>query len=163
MYGKVEDHRDGTYTITLTLPTAGPHQLLVTMDGQHVQNSPIDLDVRPKRDYHTLRNPQQEIKCSGAKCVAIHDNGDIYVGSNDHCIYVFDQTGLLKNTIGGRGDGDGQFIYPRGIFIKEDMLYVTDSGNHRIQILTIKWNFHSYVWSKGIRSGTIQMPMCYHQ
>ena len=56
VYGVVEDHRDGTYTITLTPQTAGPHQLLITMDGQHVQNSPNDLDVRPKRDYHTLCN-----------------------------------------------------------------------------------------------------------
>eukprot|EP00731_Ephydatia_muelleri_P037898 Em0593g3a len=44
VYGEVEDHRDGTYTITLTPQTAGPHQLLITMDGQHVQNSPHDLD-----------------------------------------------------------------------------------------------------------------------
>ena len=34
--GEVEDHGDGTYTITLTPQTAGPHQLLLTMDGQHV-------------------------------------------------------------------------------------------------------------------------------
>ena len=99
VYGEVEDHRDGTYTITLTPQTAGPHQLLITMDGQHVQNSPNDLDVRPKRDYHTLCNAQQVIQCKVPRCVAIHDNGDIYVGSYDNCIYVFDQTGQLKNTI----------------------------------------------------------------
>ena len=34
--GEVEDHGDGTYTITLTSQTACPHQLLITMDGQHV-------------------------------------------------------------------------------------------------------------------------------
>ena len=36
VYGEVEDHRDGTYTITLTPQTAGPHQLVITMDGQHM-------------------------------------------------------------------------------------------------------------------------------
>ena len=46
VYGEVEDHGDGTYTITHTPQTAGPHQLVTTMDGQHVQNSPHDLDVR---------------------------------------------------------------------------------------------------------------------
>ena len=45
VYGEVEDHRDGTYTITLTPQTAGPHQLLITMDGQHVQNSPTDVGL----------------------------------------------------------------------------------------------------------------------
>ena len=43
--GKVEDHGDGTYTITLTPQTAGTHQLHVTMDGQHVQKSPYDIWV----------------------------------------------------------------------------------------------------------------------
>ena len=33
VYGEVEDHRDGTYTITLTPQTAGPYQLVITMDG----------------------------------------------------------------------------------------------------------------------------------
>ena len=141
VYGEVEDHRDGTYTITLTPQTAGPHQLLITMDGQHVQNSPNDLDVRPKRDYHTLCNAQQVIQCNTPSCVAIHDNGDIYVGSDDGCIYVFDQTGQLKNTIGSSGSGDGQFFYPNGISIKGDVLYVVDSGNHRIQKLTSSGKF----------------------
>ena len=45
--GKVEDPGDGTYTITLTPQAAGPHQLLITMDGDHVQGSPHDLDVMP--------------------------------------------------------------------------------------------------------------------
>eukprot|EP00731_Ephydatia_muelleri_P034572 Em0066g10a len=141
VYGEVEDHRDGTYTITLTPQTAGPHQLLITMDGQHVQNSPNDLDVRPKRDYHTLCNAQQVIQCISPLCVAIHDNGDIYVGSGNSCIYVFDQTGQLKNTIGSSGWGDGQFSSPHGISIKGDVLYVADSGNHRIQKLTSSGKF----------------------
>ena len=141
VYGEVEDHRDGTYTITLTPQTAGPHQLLITMDGQHVQNSPNDLDVRPKRDYHALCNAQQVIQCNKPRCVAIHDNGDIYVGSDDHCIYVFDQAGQLKNTIGSRGSGDGQFTYPHSISIKGDVLYVADGGNHRVQKLTTSGKF----------------------
>ena len=78
--GEVEDHGDGTYTITLTPQTAGPHQLLITMDGQNVQNSPCDLDVRRHRQYNTLCDPEQVIHCSGDPSgIAIHDSGDIYV------------------------------------------------------------------------------------
>ena len=47
--GEVEDHGDGTYTIPLTPQTAGPHQILITVDGHHVQGSPYDLEV--KSDY----------------------------------------------------------------------------------------------------------------
>ena len=166
--GEVEDHGDGTYTITLTPQTAGPHQLLITMDGQHVQNSPNDLDVslkrpnvldlRPKSDYRTLCNAQQVIQCNVPTCVAIHDNGDIYIGSNDHCIYVFDQTGQLKNTIGSRGGGDGQFISPNGISIKGDVLYVADSGNHRVQKLTSSGKFLYKFGQLGSGQGQFNRP-----
>ena len=159
VYGEVEDHRDGTYTITLTPQTAGPHQLLITMDGQHVQNSPNDLDVRPKRDYHTLCNAQQVIQCNRPLCVAIHDNGDIYVGSYDHCIYVFDQTGQLKNTIGSSGSGDGQFSSPYGISIKGDVLYVADYGNHRVQKLTSSGKFLHKFGQQGSGQGQFNSPV----
>ena len=158
VYGEVEDHRDGTYTITLTPQTAGPHQLLLTLNGQHIQNSPTDLDVRPKRDYHTLCNSQQVIQCNRPLCVAIHDNGDIYVGSHDHCIYVFDQTGRLKNTIGSSGSGDGQFTSPWGISIKGDVLYVADSGNHRVQKLTSSGKFLHKFGQQGSGQGQFNNP-----
>ena len=94
--GEVEDHGDGTYTITLTPQTAGPHQLLITMDGQHVQKSPCDLHVR--REYNTLCNPEQVISCSGGPSgIAIHDSGDIYVScKSDGSIHVFDQAGQQR-------------------------------------------------------------------
>ena len=159
VYGEVEDHRDGTYTITLTPQTAGPHQLLITMDGQHVQNSPNDLDVRPKRDYHTLCNAQQVIQCHWPRCVAIHDNGDIYVGSDDGCIYVFDQTGQRKNTIGSSGRGYGQFSSPFSISIKGDVLYVADTDNHRVQKLTSSGKFLHKFGQQGSDQGQFNKPM----
>eukprot|EP00731_Ephydatia_muelleri_P035530 Em0132g9a len=159
VYGEVEDHRDGTYTITLTPQTAGPHQLLITMDGQHVQNSPNDLDVRPKRDYRTLCNAQQVIQCRWPRCVAIHDNGDIYVGSDDGYIYVFDETGQLKNTIGSRGSGDGQFSSPSGISIKGDVLYVADTDNHRVEKLTSSGKFLHKLGQQGSGQGQLNRPV----
>eukprot|EP00731_Ephydatia_muelleri_P032774 Em0024g318a len=139
--GEVEDHGDGTYTIILTPQTAGPHQLLITMDGQHVQNSPCDLDVGTK--YSTLCNPEQIIKCSGSPYgIAIHDNGDIYVTCwDDYCIRVFDQAGQKKRTIGSRGSGDGLYSRPCGLFIKGDVMYVADSSNGSIHKLTTGGQF----------------------
>ena len=159
VYGEVEDHRDGTYTITLTPQTAGPHQLLITMDGQHVQNSPNDLDVRPIRDYRMLCNAQQVIQCNKPCCVAIHDNGDIYVVSHDDCIYVFDQTGQLKNTIGSSGSGDGLVSCPSGISIKGDVLYVADTYNHRVQKLTSSGKFLYKFGQKGLGQGQFNWPI----
>ena len=157
--GKVEDHGDGTYTITLTPQAAGPHQLLITMDGEHVQGSPHDLDVRPK--YSTLCNPQQVISCSGGpRGIAIHDSGNIYVACwDDDRIRVFDQGGHEKRTIGSGGSGDGQFFRPYGISIKGDVMYVADTGNHRIQKLTTGGQFLQKFGQYGSGQGQFNGPL----
>eukprot|EP00731_Ephydatia_muelleri_P032680 Em0024g224a len=158
--GEVEDHGDGTYTITLTPQTAGPHQLLITMDGQHVQNSPCDLDAGSK--YSTLCNPEQVIKCSGSPCgIAIHDSGDIYVAcwDDDDCIRVFDQAGQHKRTIGSVWSGDGQLYGPWGLFIKGDVMYVADFCNNRIQKLTTGGQFLQKFGQYGSGQGQFQFPV----
>ena len=156
--GTVEDPGDGTYTITLTPQAAGPHQLLITMDGEHVQGSPHDLDVRP--NYSTLCNPQQVISCSGHPSgIAIHDSGDIYVACWDEDrIRVFDQGGHEKRTIGSGGSGNGQFYGPRGIFIKGDVMYVADCCNHQIQKLTTGGQFLQKFGQRGSGQGQFSRP-----
>ena len=54
---------------------------------------------------------------------------------------MFDQVGQQKRTIGSLGRGDGQFISPHGLFIKGDVTYVADFGNHRIQKLATGGQF----------------------
>ena len=155
--GKVGDHGDGTYTITLTPQAAGPHQLLITMDGEHVQGSTHDLDVRPS--YSTLCNPQQVISCNSRPMgIAIHDSGGIYVACyGDNGIHVFDQDNK-KRTIGSGGSGDGQFSVPHGISIKGDVMYVADYGNHRIQKLTTGGQFLQKFGQYGSGQGQFNYP-----
>eukprot|EP00731_Ephydatia_muelleri_P007103 Em0003g1351a len=124
VHGEMEDHGDGTYTTTLIPQTAGPHQLLITLNGQHVQNSPHDLYVLHTYDYKTLGHAQQVIRCrSGPYCVAIHDNGDLYVGAWEDCIYVFDTTGHLKKIIGSPGQAFGsntiKVFTKEGVYIRK--------------------------------------------
>ena len=136
VYGEVEDHRDGTYTITLTLQTAGPHQLVITMDGQHVQNSPHGLDVKSQLDF-TSYSVKNLIYCTKHPyCVAIDRQQNIYVASNGDCIDVFSSYGTKNRTIGCSGCRDREFNMPCGIYIKDNM-YVADCENNRIQKFTL--------------------------
>ena len=156
--GEVEDHGDGTYTIIFTPQTAGLHQLVITMDGQHVQTSPCELYVR--KMYSSLCNPDQVIQCSGGPlAIAIHDSGDIYVASmRDNSIHVFDQAGQEKRTIGSGGSGDGEFDVPHGLFIKGDVMYVAEWGNHRIQKLTTGGQFLQKFSQHGSDQGQFRNP-----
>ena len=143
-HGKSENHWDGTYTITLTPQTTGPHQLHITMDGQHIKNSPYDLQVRKsKLDYSAgLGNPQLDVRVTSPLCIAIHKkSGDIFVGSEANCIYVYSKDGAQKTTIGSAGNGLRQFNRPCGLDIKGDELYVADRNNHRIQKLNVSGAF----------------------
>ena len=157
--GQVEDPGDGTYTITLTPQAKGLHELHITMNGTHIHGSPCEVDVRPKRDYHTLYNARQLINISGPYSVAVHDNGDLYVANSSHCVCVFDQSGHLKNTIGNFGTGNAKFQYPYGIAIKADSMYVADYGNHCIHKITTRGEFVHKFGQKGTGPGQLNGPM----
>jgi sugar lactone lactonase YvrE len=69
------------------------------------------------------------------KGVAIDSAGHIYVveGLND-AVQIFDTSGHLLLAFGGSGSGDGQFWLPSGIAIVDDLVYVADSANRRVQV-----------------------------
>jgi DNA-binding beta-propeller fold protein YncE len=60
----------------------------------------------------------------------------IVADSENHLIQKFDSNGNFITKWGSTGTGDGQFYCPNDITIDSSngYVYVTDSGNHRIQI-----------------------------
>ncbi len=72
--------------------------------------------------------------------IAINATGHVYVvDSWNHRIQVFDHAGHYKfmwnKSTGGYGTGDGEFTFPTGIAINTTgHVFVTDTGNHRVQV-----------------------------
>ena len=91
---------NGTYTIIFTSQTAGPHQLLITMDGERIRNSPYDLKVRAsKPDYcPSAADPRSLIQTSllhsAWPSTIVH--GDIFIVGECNCIYDFNLAGVQK-------------------------------------------------------------------
>jgi len=75
--------------------------------------------------------------------ITISNNGYIFVAdSHNHCVHVFsaEPEYTLITTIGtpGRhGVGKYEFNNPIGLLIDNDILYVSDSNNHRIQVFRL--------------------------
>ena len=69
------------------------------------------------------------------KGIAVDSAGHIYVveGIND-VVQIFDDEGKLLLAFGGSGFGEGQFWLPSGIAIANDVVYVADSANRRVQM-----------------------------
>ena len=62
-----------------------------------------------------------------------------------HCINMYELEGKLIKSVGSEGSGEAQFKYPRGLDISDrnNNIYVCDSNNQRIKILTEKLKYHS--------------------
>jgi DNA-binding beta-propeller fold protein YncE len=70
---------------------------------------------------------------------------DSYGGT--HAIHVFSVAdGSRLRVIGGAGDGPLQFHRPRQVWIAPDgYVFVADTGNKRVQVLTPQLDFHAFV------------------
>lgn len=68
--------------------------------------------------------------------VAVGKDYHIYIldGVN-HCVKVFDQTGVFLFRFGSKGSAKGRFNYPLGITTdNQGRVYIADTGNHRGQV-----------------------------
>ncbi|MDQ0256668.1 DNA-binding beta-propeller fold protein YncE [Evansella vedderi] len=60
----------------------------------------------------------------------------------NNAIYVFDLAGNLLLTFGNGGSEPGEFVAPNAIALdSEANIYVSDSGNHRVQVFTKEGEF----------------------
>lgn len=76
---------------------------------------------------------------NGPRGVWVDANGAVYVadtGNNRVVVFVESSPGSnsysMVNSIGTYGNGPGQFISPTGLVVVNNILYVGDTGNHRI-------------------------------
>jgi len=55
-----------------------------------------------------------------------------------HSLLVYDaDTGRLLKSIGGSGSGPGQFLRPNGISVVDDLVWVVERDNRRVQVLQL--------------------------
>ena len=91
--GKIQDHQNGTYSISLTPQAIGEHQLSISIGNEPIRSSPFVVSVREPRNYHSL-SLQCNINTSLQPWdVAIGDNEIFLIGRGSNCIEVFNKAG----------------------------------------------------------------------
>ena len=86
-------------------------------------------------------------------------SGEIFVAdSSAHDIKVFSMSGLLLRRIGGRGLEAGSFNGPTHLSCSGDKLYVTDTLNARVQVLSPSGEPQSSIGQRGLFVGNLVRP-----
>ncbi len=147
----------------------GAHGLSLKDEGgeEFLYITDTDLEVVVKmtldgREVLRINNPQLSQADGGIRPflpteTAIAENGDIYVadGYGSQYIYVYDQTGQLKNEFGGHGAGEDQFFNAHGIAIDDR------DGKPKLLITAREKNQLKYFDLGGHYLSTIDLPGAY--
>jgi DNA-binding beta-propeller fold protein YncE len=85
--------------------------------------------------------------------------GRIYVSdTHAHDVKVFDDNGLLLETIGHRGEREGELNFPTHLAFAVDKLYVTDGMNARVQIYDTQGQVSGTLGQRGLFIGNFTRP-----
>ena len=156
---QVTDNGDGTYSIKVCPTVSGIHQLSITIHSQEIGGSPFNITAVQKRDYAKIMKPLKTITgIEYPRCIAFTANGDMFVTSNNHCVYIYDTNGKKKNTIGSQGGGKLQFENPHGIAIHGNEVYVAEYGGDRIHKFTTDGKFLDMFGDYGDEVGKFNNP-----
>jgi DNA-binding beta-propeller fold protein YncE len=125
--------------------------LVADADIGHVVR--LDSDGSPSGDFGRgiLRRPTGLGRDPAAREIFVADSGS-------HDIKVFDERGRLLRTLGRRGEAAGEFNGPTHLSFANDRLYVTDTLNARVQILSPAGEPLGEIGRRGLFVGNLVRP-----
>jgi 3-phytase len=88
--------------------------------------------------FVTARTPDENVDSPAAWVAA---DGRVWLFATSKAtgrLMVYDgETGADLRRVGTAGDAPGQFLRPNGIFVFNDLLFVVERDNHRVQVLNL--------------------------
>ena len=138
---RIDDNKDGTYSITYFPRVQGTFKLLVKVNGEHIRCSPFTVKVKPFQVQPVLsfgKKGSGDGMLNNPTGVAVNDRDEIVVAdSGNHRVQVFDSNGTFLRSFGRFGQNAEELINPNGIAINKDRnIFVADNGNQRVQIFS---------------------------
>ena len=74
----------------------------------------------------------------GNSSIGVEDGLILVSNENKNTITIFDLDGVIMNEFGNHGERYGEFKNPRGITVNDGKIYVSDTGNYRIQVFSME-------------------------
>ena len=124
--------RLGQFNFPTNIARSADGRLFVT-DTMNFRVQVFDPTGQPLRAFGRLGDGSGDFE--KPKGIALDSAGHIYVVEGLHdVVQIFDDVGRLLLAFGGSGIGDGQLWLPSGIAIANDVVFVADSSNRRVQM-----------------------------
>ena len=152
---------DGHALLSFQTMAAGEHRLIVKVKNKQLAGSPYKIWSRQNATHESVSSVgKQSFNVGGSVFgVAVHDNGDVFASNySNGCIQVFNSDGSQKLQFGTPGSGEGQLSNPFGLVILDEVLYVVDSGNHRVQKFTLTGEYLGQFGTNGSNEGQFNSP-----
>ena len=132
--GPISDSRDATDTVVET-ETIGDTTVVRTVSGSVWGE---DATLVPEVSIGELDGPEEYLFGS-VRSIAVDDDHNVYIldGQARH-VRVFDSAGTYVKTLGGPGEGPGEFKVPIGLAISNGRLLVRDPANGRVQLFGLE-------------------------
>jgi len=144
----------GIHFISPVAISVGPGEDILVSDSKLGMVSQLRPNGEPRRSIGRgiLKQPTGIAYDPQGKRIYVADTAA-------HNIKVFDEEGQFLKTIGRRGEGKGEFNFPTYLAFSNGNLYVTDSMNSRIQVLSEGGNaFKLQFGTRGVSVGNLVRP-----
>ena len=136
---EVQSNEDGHYDVTYVAKEVGTYSLEVKVGGQHIQESPFELVIKPPvmlpfKSFESMTGANGLF--TQPHGIAISTTGDIAVSDTQkHCVHLLNSSGMSKMDFGGE-----ELNYPAGVAfdITEKNVIVADRDNHRLLVYSTK-------------------------
>lgn len=111
---------------------------LATDGGVWVADAELGLVAHLDRDGNPLAPIGADVLKRPTGLARDATRGELYVADTyAHDIKVFAEDGRLLRSLGKRGEGPGEFNFPTHVAVAGGKLYVTDTMNSRVQVLSL--------------------------
>lgn len=162
---EVEDHDDGTYTVSYTTNILGPHIISVRIASIPIQGSPFTVNAVISENYN-LRDepllilPPEESELSDPTAVATDSSNQIYVvDRGNNRIVVYSQKGEQVLTIAKNEENEDILQSPQSIAVtKSNKIIVSDTVNNQIQVFDKDGKFLHKFGQAGEGEGELNEP-----
>ena len=155
---QVQDNKDGTYKIKYFVEEAGTCSASVKVNGEHIRDSPFEVQVKPRQFRPVLSFGEQILKLPWG--VAVNEQDEIAVSDvGNHKIHLFQRDGTHIKSFGEHGAQHGEFDCPCGIvFHGANIVVAEQSLNSRVQELSREGGYLHHFGGKGSLDHQLHFP-----